>query len=399
MRDILEKDLTVKILSTFLAIILWFQVTSDEGVNQRRVFEGVPVEVQNLGPGLALFDGEGNPSVRLTVQGSQVLLNRLNPKEIKASVNLRGAASGSTQYRVEIHLPKGLSLVEVTPPFITVKLELKTSKEVPVRIQASGEPGEEFQNRAPVMSQGWVTIEGAKSKIDSVSYVFGWADIKGATQEVRRTVEVVPIGPQGKEVTGLSVRPGAIDVRVPIAALPPGKNVPVAAKLAGSAAAGYKVKSVVVEPIQIKVRGLTDRVVAIKGVETAALDLKGAKASLRQEIDVALPAGAFLLQPAKVTVLVEIVPDLGQRTFSNLPVTVRNLDPGLKTSVSPTVVTVVVEGPKDLIERLTGREFTAAVDADNLEPGTHRLALETEGPPDIRAVDIRPKTAEVKISK
>lgn len=309
MRDLLQKDLTVKILSTLLAIILWFQVTNDEMSGQRRVFEGVPVEVQNLDPSLAISEGEGAPTVRLTVQGGQSALNRLASKDILAAVSLRGASAGTSQYRVEISLPKGLSLVEVTPPFVTLRLEPKTSREVSVRVQASGEPGEDFQNGTPLLSQHKVTVEGAKSKVESVSYVFGWADIKGAVQDVRRTVDLIPIGPQGKEVGGLDIRPGTIEVKVPIMVLPPGKTIPVNPRVVGLPALGYKVKSVAVEPIQVKVRGPTDRVAAVKGVETAVIDLKGSAVSLRQEVDLIPPSGAFLLQPAKAVVSIEIVPD------------------------------------------------------------------------------------------
>lgn len=395
MDRLLQKDLTVRVLSVVLAVILWLQVNADEANLQRKVFEGVQATVQNVPADLAVADPD-RLAVRVTLQGPPNVLARLRADDLRPVVNLREARSGIASYQVEVNPPKGMSVVEVSPARLTLRIEPRLTRRVPLFVEAAGEPGNDLQAGAPVVPRSEATVSGAQSLVQQVVSVFGWAHVGGQRTDAKVQVRLLPVDRAGREVAGVSVEPDTIDVMVPIRPAA-GAVKPVLPRLSGDPPPGFRVLSATAAPGQVTVRGPADRVAAIGSIETAPVTVVGARASFRQEVDLVVPAGVDALAPKRVTVLVEIGSDVVSRIVDDVPVAAQNQGPGLNARLTPEVVTAVIEGPADRIKALTAADLRLFVDLRNLGPGTHRVQVQGTLPADVRLVETRPRAIEVVI--
>jgi len=87
-------------------------------------------------------------------------------------------------------------------------------------------------------------------------------------------------------------------------------------------------------------------------------------------------------------------------TIPNIPVEVTGLPLGLRATVSPEEVTVIISGPVALLDRLSVSDVRVVVDLTNYTSGTYQLVPEVEILIlELRAESILPETIQVTISR
>jgi YbbR domain-containing protein len=107
-----------------------------------RVTVTVPVDFRTLPAGLELRDAAAD-GVRVQVAGSRFLVERLRPDQVGLHVDLRGAGPAVTTVDLgagDVELPPGLRVTGIEPPRLTVALERRVVKTVPVTPVASPLP-------------------------------------------------------------------------------------------------------------------------------------------------------------------------------------------------------------------------------------------------------------------
>ncbi len=112
----------LKLLSVGLAILLWVFVASEE--RAETVFS-VPVEFRQIPPGLEIVGGDSD-LVDVRIQGLRSVLSRLGSRELRVTVNLREARAGEATVRLtpaEVHAPRGVQVLRVTPSRLRLHLE------------------------------------------------------------------------------------------------------------------------------------------------------------------------------------------------------------------------------------------------------------------------------------
>ncbi len=112
----------LKLLSLVFAIGLWiFLVVEDKG----EAVYTVPLDVRNVPPGTEVT-ALGAEAVAIRVQGLRHVLNRLDERELHATVNLAGARPGDVRVRIrpeDITVPRGVEVVRVIPSQVLATLE------------------------------------------------------------------------------------------------------------------------------------------------------------------------------------------------------------------------------------------------------------------------------------
>lgn len=392
----LAQERTLKVLAVILAAALWLLV-SFETESAERPFDNVPVTVVGLRPDLALTDGDAQPHVRVTVRGNPNALSRLLADDLRAVVDLSDAGPGTAQPRVEVTVPRGVQVVSVSPAALSFRLEQRITRQVPVFVQTGGQVPEEFRQEEPLLGQREVQIEGPRSQVEKVSYVFGLVDVTGAAEDVTRNVSLTPISRDGQEVPTVLVAPSEIEVTVPIRRLPPAATRDIEARLSGAPAPGYRVLSVQVLPEQVQVRGPANRLAVLEGVETEAVDIDGARTTVREEVGLIMPDGINEVKPARVTVIVEIVPDQLVRTIPSVPLDVRGQPPEHVT-VTERTVTVVVAGLSHIINNLDTGTIVAFIDVSGLEEGEHTVPVQADLPSGLQLRSLDPVSVQVTIT-
>ena len=170
MKDVLFRNISLKILSFFFAVSLWLFVnlkaTAESTLN-------IPVLWENL-PGFLEITNEVNDSVRVRVAGPRRILSNLEPGRFPVTLDLSDAKVGLSNYQINekmIHMPPGLTVTLLPPDTIQFKFELIVTKEVEVRPRLMGSPAEGFAVEGVEVVPNRVEIVGVQSEVQGISQV------------------------------------------------------------------------------------------------------------------------------------------------------------------------------------------------------------------------------------
>ncbi|MEW6399427.1 MAG: CdaR family protein [Bacillota bacterium] len=386
----LEKDLTLKILAVVLAIVLWLRVGSGQSPVVSVTMSGVTVQAVGLPSELAV--AEIRPQkVDATVRAPRSVLDRLSPDTVRAEVDLSGAGAGQFSLPVAAKAPRGVQVVEVSPTYARVTVDYLAERRVPVQVQVVGVVGEDYRVESPLPSPAEVLACGPRGQVAQVRYAVGEVDVTGATADFSRTVNLRAVDRQGREIPGVTLKPGGVEVRFSLVRLPPAREVPVQANVQGQLPAGYRLREVVVSPSRVKVRGSQDKLDTLESVSTRPISLEGITGDSEREVAVALPTGIVMADPPTVLVYLRVVEDVGEKEFPGLTVAVRNLPEGMTASCQPAQVKVTVRARKDLLE---GVQPQAWVDGSG-DAGERKVTVQVDVPSRVEVVRVEP--AEVTL--
>ena len=122
------KNWGFKILSVFIACMIWFYVSGEKGTDivkikeKDRVLRNVIVKVAH--PSSFILRAELNPKyVSVQVRGQSDIVDKLTPENIFVFVDVSALGKGKHVLPVQINLPADVKLVQITP--LTVKVQLK----------------------------------------------------------------------------------------------------------------------------------------------------------------------------------------------------------------------------------------------------------------------------------
>jgi len=169
-KDLLFRNISLKILSFFFAVSLWLFVnlkaTSDSTLH-------IPVRWENL-PSFLAITNEVNDSIRVRVAGPRRILSHLEPKRLPVTLDLSDGKVGLSNYQINekmINLPPGLTATVLPPDTIQFKFELTVTKGVEVRPRFRGKPAAGHVLASSEIVPTRVEIVGAQSGVQGISRV------------------------------------------------------------------------------------------------------------------------------------------------------------------------------------------------------------------------------------
>lgn len=132
LRQLIFKDIWLKLFSLALAILIWLTVTfaiqkvgspaaSLSALTRDRTFYNLPVLVLSAAADVRDFKVKP-PEAEVTVQGDPKTVENLQSKDIKVMVDLTGieAGAGNFRARVQVSTPIGVTHVRVVPEDVEV---------------------------------------------------------------------------------------------------------------------------------------------------------------------------------------------------------------------------------------------------------------------------------------
>jgi len=121
LREVVTHNLGLKIMSLFLAIVLWLFIAAEK---DSEISFSVPVEIVNLPNGLVVAS---RPPARIDVRvaGPKVVLMSLQWNLPKVFLDMKDAREGTTEFpRLEgtIRISEGVRVTRVSPAAVDVTL-------------------------------------------------------------------------------------------------------------------------------------------------------------------------------------------------------------------------------------------------------------------------------------
>jgi len=218
----------------------------------------------------------------------------------------------------------------------------------------------------------------------------------GSATPGRRIFHIAPSqvqAPNGVEV--LWVSPGTITLQIEQSTT---KRVPIKPLTEGDPASGHVVDSITVSPPTIDVSGPVSALKDVREATTDPVPIGGATSRVEGTVNVAVLDAPMvrLRSPQTARVTVEIVPATTMKTLAKVPVRLRNLSASAARSV-PSVVSVDVRGPVDLVDPLQPDSLVAFVDLAGLGPGRYNLPVQIEPSRNVEVVRTEPARVSIRI--
>jgi hypothetical protein len=191
------------------------------------------------------------------------------------------------------------------------------------------------------------------------------------------------------------VTPGTVAVRFEASGT---KTVPVEPAIDGKPAEGYVVQNVVSDPGSVDVVGPESSLRLLTNAVTEGVSVEGAAGTVRATVTIGVGDPRLrLVTPQTARVTVAIVPALSERTIVSVPIRLRNVTPTLRARVTPSVATVFVRGPGNVLSALAVDTIAAHVDLAGLGPGRYNLPIRIVPPENVEIVRTQPATVSVTV--
>ena len=162
-RNLLLRNLQLKVVSLTLAILLWIALNgepkSEIGLKVPLEFRNSPKEVEVL--------GETN-TVDIRLSASSSIVKRIDASEVTASIDLSDWTPGERTYSLgesNLSLPFGVAVTKITPNKIRLRFEPTDHKIVRINPRILGKPAEGHIVTAVVCQPERAELEGPASHL------------------------------------------------------------------------------------------------------------------------------------------------------------------------------------------------------------------------------------------
>jgi len=398
----LFRNLSALLLSLALAVTIWVVAVNEEDPFEERQFpEAVPVVIQNLPDGMMIVSTQ-RPTVNVQIRAPHSVWATLTLSQIHVTADLSQATSGDLTVPLNTVIDqRDARLISLSPSSIDLSLEQLVTRDVPVRLDVSGDPATGYEEETPGMSETSVSLSGPASAADAVSEVVARVDITGTKQSVVKVVDLLPLNATGQVVAGVDLAPKSITVTIPITQLGGYREVAVKAVIDGQVAQGFRITNITVSPPVVTLFSSNPSLVAgLPGfVETEPISIANANNDLEVRVTPKLPEGVSL--PGAQTVLVQIsVAAIENSITIQRDLEIEGLGTGLGATASPSTVDVILAGPLPTLDSLTPQSVRVVLNLLNQPIGLHQIKPEVIVLPEgVTVQTVLPETIEVLVAE
>ncbi|HHT65467.1 MAG: YbbR-like domain-containing protein [Caldicoprobacterales bacterium] len=405
----LSNNLSLKIISVIVAIILWLYAVSELNPETTKPIYDVPIEIINMqilnDKNLSLVENpEENVTIR--IRGLVNDIRKVNTSNLKAILDLSEIDwTGTRLVELDIEglLPREVRLDKIPEIELTINDIIK--KDIPVVIDLSGDGGDGYHVHDATVEPSTITIYGARSLVDSVVQGVVQVKLDQDKNTINESHPIKLIDASGNPVESryLSLRQGSAMVNIPIY---PIQDKLVRANVVGEPANGFVVDSVTLDPNRVTVNGASSIIERLSALTTEEINIQGATDDIRRTVNIVLENGIYLEpgQPFQVNVVVSISETTIQNTLTVEQVELRNIPEGYTATVENQAVTIQLRGPFTVISGLTSQDLTPAIDLSQLTPaegelppGQYELPLILQVPDRAEIIQVSRETITVNV--
>jgi YbbR domain-containing protein len=300
------RNLFLKILALFAAILFWFLV-----VGLENTFFVLPQELEiqafNLPENLVLKEQLGKVKVTLK-SNSGASFAQLNPVDFRVYVDLKDFSAGSREVEVLVSAKNPeVIILKVEPQFVRIDLVEIKSKTVPLNFAVQGSAREGFQIKEVILDTKEVQIKGADDVLEKVAELRALVTLQGnETQNFTQKSLIKAFDSKGLEILGVNLPFNETNVAVVIEQGLSSKMLGIEPIIDGELT-DFWVRSLTINPAAVQVRGNNSQLTAVSVLKTKPFDV-GLLVEDEIEVDIELPEGITLAEnmPTKVKIKAQL---------------------------------------------------------------------------------------------
>jgi len=393
------KNIDIKLLSLFLAIILWLYIASGENPIVEN-FIDISLIQNNLSEDLVIKEFPTN--VSMGIKGPKNIINNISSHQISGTVNFSEInKEGLYKLKVEVAAPKGTQITRIIPPEIKVEVEKVLTKEIEVEYSLIGVPEKGYSlTDEPQFNPSKLKIIGAQSVLENIKQIICAIDISGIKEDLSRKLTVKAVDVNGNEIKEVKIEPDIVEVSISLTRGYPEKQLTVKPKIIGKPAPGYYISEILSNPDDIKIFGNYSKISNIEFLETIAIDVSGITKTLSVKVPPALEEGLNIVEGEVelIEVTIQVKEAIIQKILKDISVVPQNLSPFVSCEIKPKVVDITVEGKNMLIDKL-GKDIKSFVEFTDDFRVEQKVKVQVDLPEGISLIKVEPEEVTVLINK
>jgi len=403
MDSVFNRNVALKLISIFVAIILWFIAIREQNPEITRRFDNIRVTVVNeeqLEPRGFTLTQRINDEATIQVRGRTHDFIGVNTDEIMGYIDLARVTESGEQYLpIEIRgLPTGMSLQRTAQMWISV--ESLTSKIIPVTFEMNVSEAYGYKLHPYRMTpEGNVRVLGPTSILDRIEKAYVSLNISDASQTIERSLPVKLFDRNEQLVLHEYVNtvPSYIIVIIPVY---PVKNVYVSPSIVGTPAHGFEVKGVEVYPAEIVVSGDVTVISEMQSISTEIIDIQNATVDVRRIMNIKEYHGIDIIegQPTRFDVIVRIDEVIIDRKISINSIETINTPQNRRIQIADQSVDITLRGPQLALEALMEEDVSISIDLSDVTRGENTLPLQINIPHGFELLEAMPQTVIVTVN-
>ena len=394
------KNIDIKLLSIFLAIILWLYIASGENPTIENFFD-ISLSQTSLGEDLVIK--EFPTSVSVGIRGPKNIINNISSHQINGIVNFSEIIKeGFYKLKVEVTPPKKTQITRIIPSEIKVEVERVLTKEVEVEYSLIGVPEKGYSLAdEPQFNPYKVKITGAQSVLENVKQIICAIDISGIKEDLKRKIKVKSVNANGNEVKEVKIEPDIVEVSISLTRGYPEKQLKVKPKIIGKPAPGYYISEILSYPDETKIFGNYSKISNIEFLETIPIDVGGITKTLSVKVSPALKEGLNIVEGEVelIEVTIQVKEIIIQKILKNILVVPQNLSPFVSCEIKPEVIDITVEGKNVLIDKLKEENIKAYVKFTDSFRIEQIVKVQVDLPEGVSLIKVEPEEVTVLINK
>ena len=380
------------LLSVVLATGLWLYVTTTVSPNSKTTISDIPVTFEGESwllenRNLMITDGM-DTTVDLEVSGTRSDLSKLNRFNVTLKIDLTKvyeAGSVSLTYTPSYppDVPTGAITVENrSPAAISLTVEKRLTKEIPVHIAFTGAVPENFiaDTENVLLDYPVINIKGPASVVEKITQARVDIDLEDRTESLSETYRFTLCDEEGNPVDVEQITTDVAEVHLDVK-IQRYKEIPLKLNVVygGGATEGYTRYEI--KPASIRVSG-SDAVLAdLSEIVLGTVNFAEQMENAQMTYPINLPEGVTNLTGiTEATAEIRFV-GLSIKEFTTENIKVTNVPDGLECELMSEVVKVTLRGPVGRINQIAPEDIVVTVDLTGKEPGasTVKASISVKG--------------------
>ncbi|MBU1167864.1 hypothetical protein KKC60_05695 [Patescibacteria group bacterium] len=362
------------IIAFVVAILMWFYV-ANEGYRVGVLDQKIPIEAFNLSEEVVVANNLGETSLK--VRAPLSTWGKIDAQNINAYVDVKDLGVGDYTLEVKISVEDpNVQIIDKDPATVAVVLDEVSNIEREVSVKLDGQPSTGFKTGEPEVLVDNVSLGGAESILEKVSQIVAPVILDGTeTEEVKKTVELEALDQEGRKISNLVIFPKTAEVKIPIVKEDGIKTVGIKAKLTGSAASGYYVSEVLLNPSSVTIEGQVETLDKIEYLDSKAININNLNSEQKKTIDLDIPEGVNIIDAKPITVTITVGGEERNREIKISP-EFKGLKEGLRVGgYQPGSIRILVSGSADKIDKASPGDFKLSLDLKNMDKGSHPIGI------------------------
>jgi YbbR domain-containing protein len=383
MKEMLTRNIGIKILAVILAAILWLVINNAENPIITEKFYDIPVRklneqaIKSNNQEYEVLEGD---KVDITFTARRTIAENLKESNFLVTADLAKVTDMNT-VTIDISCPgyeDKVIIKKSSHQVMRISREEVAKLRAFVKVRIKGEPAEGFYV-AKKTSNTMVTVSGPKSKIEKIEEIIAEVDVTDQTQTYQTYEYVKVYNTEGEEIdkSNLTFSQEAVPINIEIY---PTKNVDIVVTTEGKPADGYFMTDYEIGPNKVEIAGKEEQLKNINSLNVV-VNIEGATENIQREIDLSDFLEKDLILVDDETALVNIT--IEKEETKRISIRVDDIGiknkPDLSAKIQNTgSISLELSGPRSELNNITSKMLKPFIDLYQYTYGSYEVKLQIE---------------------